>query len=139
MKLRNLYWYKKYLPIFHLESAEFFDKHVFICVYTVGPFLLTRSGNVCGEKKQIGMQQAQQFYRTFGLRWLIGKVSTRARLTFEIDVAVRHLSPYRVPALNKKALMQARYIWAEKGFRDHCTVDDIYNRIVAKHQTRYLT
>lgn len=139
MRLHRIYRYKKYLPIFHIESDAFFDKHVFLCVYHIGPFLLTRSGNVCGEKKQVGLQYAYQFYRTLGLRWFVGTLSSKARLALEIDVAVRHLSPYRVPVLNRKALDHARYIWAEKGFRNHCSVDDIHDRIMKKHQTQYLT
>ena len=133
MRLKKIHWYKKILPVFHLVSTKYFDKHVYACVKTFGPFVLTRDGGTCGGKKLRGIKHAEQFYRSFIIGWMLSFVSVKFRLIYEIAVAARYLSSQKGAALEKNADLEAKYIWAEKGFRDYTTVEDIKQRIIKKH------
>lgn len=133
MQLKKIYWYKKILPIFHIETNQYFEKHIYSCVVSIGPMILTKTGSQCSEKKRMGVCYAEQFYRTFGLRWLISNVSKRARLWFEIDAHANHLLPYAGNAFAKHSQNAARYIWAERGLRNNATVPEIQEKIRKKY------
>lgn len=133
MRLKKVLWYKKIFPIFHLESKEYFDKHIYLCVKTLGPIVLTREDGTCGSKKIRGIKYAEQFYRSFIIGWLLSLVSIKLRLLYEIAVAARYLASQKGTTLEKNANLEARYIWSERGFRDYTTVEDIKKHIIKKH------
>lgn len=132
MRLKKVLWYKRLFPIFHLESKTYFEKHIYLCVKTFGLVVLTREGSTCGAKKIRGMKCAEQFYRSFIIGWLLSLVSIKLRLLYEIAVAARYLTSQKDATLEKNADLEAKYIWAEKGFRDYTTVEDIKKRIIKK-------
>lgn len=132
MKLKRILWYKKVFPIFLIETTPFFERNIYLCVHNIGPIVLTKTGSHCGEKRRMGVCYAEQFYRMFGLRWLIGKLSSKTRLWLEVDAQAHFLLPFSGSVLTKHTLNCARYVWSEKGFREVTTVDEIKGRILHK-------
>lgn len=132
MKLKKIHWYKKFLPVFHITNDQYFDEHIYECVKVVGPFVMTRTSNSCGEKKLLGLRYAEQFYRGWMIGNLLAKFSPNLRFRIEIRVRAEHLRLYNGAHLRKQTLNHARYMWAEKGFRNSHTVDYIQGRLMNK-------
>jgi len=98
---------------------------------------MTRENNSCGEKKLLGLRYAEQFYRSFIIGNILAKFSDKRRLKMEIRVHAEHLLLYKGTYLRKQVLAHARYIWAEKGFKDKVSVGYIEGRLL--HRRLLLT